>query len=1549
MEVCASAAIMCGGFALGGTIGEKVIAAIGIGLASNIIQSKTNAIRGRWLVGSYGVLNHDVRKALTRAFVSALTHLEAEYFRLGPINILPQNEKDSIRALFNDLKRETEEIFESAWGGAINEAQGLIQQTQDAANNTLWNSILSTKLLHTYSDHFRDFLRRNLFNAMVLCFNEELKSHTEESNRAWRAFQRCFLEGIQDDVRAVRASQNLVLQKLDALRPDLDQIAERLLVAQDEQFEALARAIRRRPLHAVYAGLEVAERVEDVLRESLSLFLGRSRETDELNRFVRNERSGKLMVTGDAGFGKTALLANWVGMHRGAVPEDGIRPFIAYHFFSHHYGPLTSETSGLRNVLRQLNIYHLRPETEDLPTEKQRIRDALYGALKFTPARAREPLVIVLDGLDQADELFEPPFPEELSDGIHIIASAGNIDASYGPLRNWLKGAKVLSVGRLSTNAITQLLARAGDGELNALADDKAVVESIDERTQGFPLYVHYLVLELLHAHGRRENLQELVAQTPSGFRDYIARQRYILLRLGLPREVWRSFALLAVAKGPLLYDELKAVTAGTDRDLQEMLATSQLMRWLRVSRDAGQDAFAFSHPLVAKAFEDALGNEAKQARSQLIKWCLHWRKHSSPYALRHLPDHLFDQEDWKTLVELSSDDEFIEAQDTSAVDLDARFRTLKLGIVAASKAGDIEGLGKCMLRHAWKTHEETRQVTPLEAVRQHSLPRALQLAELYEPEVSLFWQLLLAVALKQSGQDALAVQMLDDLSKATIGRLPYELEVLAAPVLSRLGNLSNETFESLQLRLLGDENRVDLVERLAAEAHFAQARSTARTMADGPLKGKALTSLASAVSSRDPNLARELLREALRACDSIAETPRASVATVQHGCLMQAAVVWSKLKEDEEATKLLSRALTLVEKNDLHERAKLLASTAITLFELKNAPAAWEALSLSLSALHPRSAHSGDFSLLLADVLGWFEFHVKHQSEPDESTIDLFETADALHEIAFACLAGSKAEEAASIARALSGLPEEDRIYRALACFYARKEDFDQAVTSARKISEGEHRAGAIADIAIMATGQESGRARLILQQVKEIESRGEANFKAWVEIAMAEAAIGDLDSALRILGKVREAAAKADNSVTQAHGLQAIAEAWFSLGFPEEGLDTLATAISHPDPGVWLRTLRVHVRARLAEVQVFAGDWRKANRLLNEALDMRGGGLLGLKLLQLLAQVSVLSAQLRGPRAEKPQGEPSSAPDEWDDDSGRMRQALSITSEGVSDWKAGREKGATEQFQQSLRIVGSREDWLEWDLWDETMERIALRWAEAGATRLAIKAIEACSPMNALRQARVRGEVSVRLADRAAATALLRDAVATLNEAVRSDLSWDEDVGSRSFWRHSRRFREVAALAAVAKAAAKTGERDVAATLLRRAQEHADVVERGERDMAGVAWIQKQGYASALKAQIAIGQAEAGFREEAVRTAETIRGDRTEHLGSIARALAETGDRSNFYSLLRIARPSLQEAYELIALLAKLHPDKTPTIVHLLEQESNGLEVRAASEAAH
>ncbi|WP_445310735.1 SMEK domain-containing protein, partial [Microcoleus vaginatus] len=574
---------------------------------------------------------------------------------------------------------------------------------------------------------------------------------------------------------------------------------------------------------------EVVDKVEQIINEATELFVGGSEKLQKLDNFLADNSRGVMLVTAGAGFGKTSLLANWVDRER-----QGNRCFIAYHFFSQQYDKTRYIKSAYWNLLRQIYIYY-ELYHEQLPNEREELRNRLYNILKERGARQDKPLVIVIDALDEIDAAAMPfslPFLTPLPQNVFVIVSA-RAEPEEEPkyLENWTEKSQNLHLKYLPREAIADWLRETGDGELAVFAEDTNFVTQLDEITQGFPLYLSYLIDELSHAVKQGIDLHSILARTPKGFSLYVKQQFQQLANVAQIRqqpEVKELFALLSVALGVLSEDDIKELTNLDEWGLPAL--PWQATRWFSVQKGF----YSFAHPLLAQEFQSLLGRQAQQARDKLIEYCARWQERSIPYALRHYAEHLRDVKHWEELYAIARNEDFYSHSIKQFPDEpDLPLKTVQTALLAAAEEDKAGEMAEFMLLHARQLLQTTAQDSPLDALRKGSLERAWRLTDLYEIERRILWYLLLAWELKDTGSFEEAEETLKRLQQQELPRLStthpdieWQSEY-ATYLLAYVFEVSENICTSLEQKLLDDRYRCILCANLSERGNFAAALKT--------------------------------------------------------------------------------------------------------------------------------------------------------------------------------------------------------------------------------------------------------------------------------------------------------------------------------------------------------------------------------------------------------------------------------------------------------------------------------------------------------------------------------------------------------------------------------------------------------------------------------------------------------------------------------------------------------------------------------------------------
>jgi hypothetical protein len=401
-----------------------------------------------------------------------------------------------------------------------------------------------------------------------------------------------------------------ILQRLDDIKQQLDELGrqqrEGFEELKERQAEIIATLMPMRETQQVMQALlsevikwlrwmtenfgksHVATYLDDATRQFLREkwqqgFVGRKEAMERLNRFVATNPNGVAIVYAPAGYGKTTFLAHWIRQVEetgGWLSGDGETVVaIVRHFFSPTMHLSPSPSNACAHLLAQLT------RLSDQPTPIPDHDDERWAALRNFLANLKLPegvkLVIVLDGLDDAEGEVKPFIPSKIPEGLFVVVSGRWDGEGELPnyLKEWAKFTEFIPLKALSEEELREWLRAAGEGELAQFAENDDFVRMLREKTDGFPLFVRYLMDDLLQAVKEGKSPEQVLERTPKGFSEYVKEQLDELERSELIQEleqrvgskIWDLFALLTVTKGALRQDEVEELTGFSRRDLKRL------------------------------------------------------------------------------------------------------------------------------------------------------------------------------------------------------------------------------------------------------------------------------------------------------------------------------------------------------------------------------------------------------------------------------------------------------------------------------------------------------------------------------------------------------------------------------------------------------------------------------------------------------------------------------------------------------------------------------------------------------------------------------------------------------------------------------------------------------------------------------------------------------------------------------------------------------------------------------------------------------------------
>jgi Domain of unknown function (DUF4062) len=401
-------------------------------------------------------------------------------------------------------------------------------------------------------------------------------------------------------------------------------------------------------------------RAFEPLFDDYARFGGRADVLDRVRAFIDRPEPGYLVITGPAGYGKTALATKLVALY----PE-----ITAYHFLTRLYGSdvgleLLSEQFFLRNTVEQMRLWDYSPYVAwETPTTLSGWVAAYHDLLA---RQLPEKRLLMIDGLDEVKAWsLRPYLTATLSGHLKIIVTLRDVGgerlAEYGfPQAQ----TQHIALGGLSRADVADVLRVAGPlaatiAGNSALLDKLVKVTTPANTVAGCdPLYVTLLADDI---EGRRVTAETLDKQAP-GLEEYLKKWwEAIVAQSGQDSAAMDLLGTLAACIGPIRREDLTVIHPGLQRSwtadpIGQVIGS--MRRTIAGNEAAG---YSFAHP----RFRDYLRQfpEVEGYEEKLLGYCRNWRSHKGRYALTYTVQHLAAAREYDKLITTVLDVDFHTAQ----------------------------------------------------------------------------------------------------------------------------------------------------------------------------------------------------------------------------------------------------------------------------------------------------------------------------------------------------------------------------------------------------------------------------------------------------------------------------------------------------------------------------------------------------------------------------------------------------------------------------------------------------------------------------------------------------------------------------------------------------------------------------------------------------------------------------------------------------------------------------------------------------------------------
>jgi hypothetical protein len=464
------------------------------------------------------------------------------------------------------------------------------------------------------------------------------------------------------------------------------------------QFRLLFQLETRTPAKAVYAA-----DFEDELRAEAAALVGRVTEIAQATDVLKTAQAGVFWVSGPGGIGKSYLLARLAQPDKLlGNPKRVCR--IAWRFKASDLNRCSRAAFFRHAVVRLaawLNKPDVAPEPEvgALSSQLTKLLDEVGGLTAANPSGRPPRVVFVLDGLDEiarVDAEF-PYVPFRLSRPNVVWFCAGRPEEPLPEVFTPERCTHVFSGGlpRMSDDDIRGMLLD-GTGklkyELLGLDTERpkpggsagevevvnAAVDAVVRRAQGLPLYVHYVVQDILAGHFRFDELERRLPPSLSAYYDDLLERLAIgdLQALLTPLVVTIAWARAPLDEATLHLLLARRTVLADDDEGRALLrrGLEAIDSMVRMAPIPGSDCTGYEpyHPTfrehVRADLAGKLSQQNKLARQAFLDLARDWAEiplhhPARSYALQHGPETLIEAGAWDDMTRLLTSLPFLEAK----------------------------------------------------------------------------------------------------------------------------------------------------------------------------------------------------------------------------------------------------------------------------------------------------------------------------------------------------------------------------------------------------------------------------------------------------------------------------------------------------------------------------------------------------------------------------------------------------------------------------------------------------------------------------------------------------------------------------------------------------------------------------------------------------------------------------------------------------------------------------------------------------------------------
>lgn len=415
---------------------------------------------------------------------------------------------------------------------------------------------------------------------------------------------------------------------------------------------------------------EFKQRIDELTED----FKGRIEERLFINEFINKADKGFMMVYGNPGIGKSALLAQ-ITKEIKQIPQKS-RPIIIDYFIRRG----TSYASPER-MLDHLNDSIERHYNTKMPRGNNADEKLQYLISRFKKidqtAEARH-LIIIIDGLDEGieeDRNIIKFIPIEITEKISFIFGSRQVSEAeqfYDKLPHLHRNKLLL--GGLKKEDVRALLYDI----VNKYAIEEQFIENIVACSEGNPLYIRMLCLALEEGDMKLNDSKHLPAKLNDFYKEFIA--KYSKRANG--NILLQSLYVFAASKDFITTKQLQYILNIGEADAEMVIY--EMREVLFDNPVTEEEDFQLFHESFREYLVKEKNSSVREAELNIIKYCRQWNEivindpKLALYPFKYLSFHLMNLGLKEELTELAFNQKFISNQLKHTHNRDNSFSLLK-------------------------------------------------------------------------------------------------------------------------------------------------------------------------------------------------------------------------------------------------------------------------------------------------------------------------------------------------------------------------------------------------------------------------------------------------------------------------------------------------------------------------------------------------------------------------------------------------------------------------------------------------------------------------------------------------------------------------------------------------------------------------------------------------------------------------------------------------------------------------------------------------------